>query len=108
MLPGIDDGAADLSVSMAIAKASVADGLAVAACTPHILSGIFHDSRPKRAPGRDKAEWCDGKCASPSRLPMSAATRSFGWGERDVERDFAEGSHLATEHRPLNGCFGGM
>jgi protein-tyrosine phosphatase len=46
ILPGIDDGAADLSVSLAMAKASVEQGVTVIACTPHILPGLYHNSGP--------------------------------------------------------------
>ena len=44
ILPGIDDGAADLSVSLEMARAFVADGVSVVACTPHILPGLYHNS----------------------------------------------------------------
>jgi len=44
ILPGIDDGAPDLSVSLEMARASVADGVSVVACTPHILPGLYHNS----------------------------------------------------------------
>src|SRR6202158_5232505 len=47
MLPGIDDGAADLDVSLGMAEASVADGVTVLACTPHILPGLYHNSGPQ-------------------------------------------------------------
>lgn len=47
ILPGIDDGAADLSVSLAMARASVADGVTVLACTPHIMPGMYHNSGPQ-------------------------------------------------------------
>jgi protein-tyrosine phosphatase len=47
ILPGIDDGATDLSVSIEMAKAFVADGVTVAACTPHILPGLYHNSGPQ-------------------------------------------------------------
>jgi protein-tyrosine phosphatase len=47
ILPGIDDGAADLSVSLAMARAFVADGVSVVACTPHILPGLYHNSGPQ-------------------------------------------------------------
>jgi protein-tyrosine phosphatase len=46
ILPGIDDGASDLSVSRAMAKASVEQGVRVLACTPHILPGLYHNSGP--------------------------------------------------------------
>lgn len=47
ILPGIDDGAADLSVSLAMARAFLEDGVSVVACTPHILPGIYHNSGPQ-------------------------------------------------------------
>jgi protein-tyrosine phosphatase len=47
ILPGFDDGAADLSVSLEMARAFVADGVLVAACTPHILPGLYHNSGPQ-------------------------------------------------------------
>jgi protein-tyrosine phosphatase len=47
ILPGIDDGAADFSVSLAMARASVADGVTIVACTPHILPGLYHNSGPQ-------------------------------------------------------------
>ncbi|MGD0533089.1 MAG: CpsB/CapC family capsule biosynthesis tyrosine phosphatase [Methyloceanibacter sp.] len=47
ILPGIDDGAADLAVSMAMARAFVADGVSVVACTPHILPGLYSNSGPE-------------------------------------------------------------
>jgi protein-tyrosine phosphatase len=47
ILPGIDDGASDLSVSLEMARAFVADGVTVVACTPHILPGLYPNSGPK-------------------------------------------------------------
>src|SRR5262245_7464199 len=47
ILAGIDDGARDLSVSLAMAKALVADGVTVVACTPHILPGLYHNTGPQ-------------------------------------------------------------
>jgi protein-tyrosine phosphatase len=44
LLPGIDDGAADLSVSLAMARAAVADGIRIAACTPHIYPGLYENT----------------------------------------------------------------
>jgi protein-tyrosine phosphatase len=37
LLPGLDDGAPNLSVSLTMARAAVAQGVTVMACTPHIL-----------------------------------------------------------------------
>lgn len=46
ILPGIDDGAGNLSISLAMAKASVEQGVTVVACTPHILPGLYHNTGP--------------------------------------------------------------
>jgi protein-tyrosine phosphatase len=47
ILPGLDDGAVDLATSLAMARAFVADGVTVVACTPHILPGLYHNSGPQ-------------------------------------------------------------
>jgi protein-tyrosine phosphatase len=47
LLPGIDDGATNLATSIEMAKAFVADGVGVVACTPHILPGLYHNSGPQ-------------------------------------------------------------
>lgn len=44
ILPGMDDGAPDLTASLAMARNFVADGVSVVACTPHILPGLYHNS----------------------------------------------------------------
>lgn len=41
LLPGIDDGAADLDMALAMARIAVEDGITVTACTPHIYPGLF-------------------------------------------------------------------
>lgn len=47
ILPGIDDGAADLDMSLEMARMFVADGVEVVACTPHILPGVYHNTGPQ-------------------------------------------------------------
>ena len=47
ILPGIDDGAADVSVSLAMARMFVADGVTDLACTPHILPGLYRNAGPQ-------------------------------------------------------------
>lgn len=44
ILPGLDDGAADLAAALDMARAFVADGVSVVACTPHILPGLYHNT----------------------------------------------------------------
>ncbi len=46
LLPGIDDGARDIEMSLAMARMFVADGVKVVACTPHILPGLYHNTGP--------------------------------------------------------------
>lgn len=45
ILPGIDDGAPDLAVSLAMARCAVLDGIRVTACTPHIYPGLYENNR---------------------------------------------------------------
>jgi len=47
ILPGMDDGAGDITVSIEMAKLYVADGVTAVACTPHILPGLYHNSGPQ-------------------------------------------------------------
>ncbi len=47
ILPGIDDGAADLAISLAMARIQVDQGVTAMACTPHILPGVYHNDGPK-------------------------------------------------------------
>lgn len=41
LLPGIDDGAVDLDMALAMARLAVADGITTVACTPHIYPGMY-------------------------------------------------------------------
>jgi protein-tyrosine phosphatase len=47
ILPGVDDGAADLPTALEMARMAVADGVEVQACTPHILPGLYHNTGPQ-------------------------------------------------------------
>jgi protein-tyrosine phosphatase len=46
LLPGIDDGAKDLAMSLAMARLAASDGISTIACTPHILPGVYNNSGP--------------------------------------------------------------
>lgn len=54
ILPGLDDGAADLATALDMARACVRDGVQVVVCTPHILPGLYHNtgSDIRQATGR--------------------------------------------------------
>lgn len=47
ILPGIDDGAADIGVALEMARMAVANGVEVQACTPHILPGLYNNTGPQ-------------------------------------------------------------
>jgi protein-tyrosine phosphatase len=51
ILPGIDDGAKTLDMSLEMARMAVADGIHTMACTPHIYPGLYMND----APGIDQA-----------------------------------------------------
>jgi protein-tyrosine phosphatase len=44
LLPGIDDGAKDLEMSLAMARMASSDGISTIACTPHILPGVYNNT----------------------------------------------------------------
>lgn len=44
ILPGLDDGAESLDVSIAMAEIAVADGVTHIVCTPHITPGVYHNT----------------------------------------------------------------
>ena len=44
ILPGIDDGAKDIAMSLEIARLAVADGTKFMACTPHFMPGMYDTS----------------------------------------------------------------
>src|SRR5262249_52568324 len=46
ILPGLDDGASNLAMSLQMASALAEDGVTVTACTPHILPGLYKNSGP--------------------------------------------------------------
>jgi protein-tyrosine phosphatase len=53
ILPGIDDGAGTLDVSLEMARMAVADGVHTMACTPHIYPGMYLNDGPGIARRRD-------------------------------------------------------
>ena len=44
MLPGIDDGAVDLDMALAMAHVAATDGIRTVACTPHIYPGMYENT----------------------------------------------------------------
>lgn len=53
ILPGIDDGAKSLDMSLAMARMAVADGITTLACTPHIYPGMYMNDAAGIAKARD-------------------------------------------------------
>jgi len=56
ILPGIDDGARSLEVSLEMARIAVADGTRVMACTPHIYPGLYMNDAAGIQAERDKLQ----------------------------------------------------
>jgi protein-tyrosine phosphatase len=71
-LPGIDDGAAERSVSLDMARASVADGVTVVACTPHILPGLYPNTGPQILQATQQLQMALDEHAIPLRLATGA------------------------------------
>lgn len=46
ILPGIDDGAHSMDISLVMARIAVADGIYTMACSPHINSGMYINDGP--------------------------------------------------------------
>lgn len=44
LLPGIDDGATDVEMSLAMARQAHANGIRTVACTPHIYPGVYENT----------------------------------------------------------------
>lgn len=44
ILPGIDDGAADLDMALQMARIAADDGIGTIACTPHIYPGMYENT----------------------------------------------------------------
>ncbi len=53
ILPGIDDGAKSLDISLEMARLAVADGIHTMACTPHIYPGLYMNNAQGIALARD-------------------------------------------------------
>jgi protein-tyrosine phosphatase len=53
ILPGIDDGAPDLEMALAMARVAWDDGIRVTACTPHIYPGLYENDLAGIARARD-------------------------------------------------------
>jgi len=45
ILSGIDDGAHDIAESIAMAKIAVKDGISAIIATPHVMSGVYNNSK---------------------------------------------------------------
>lgn len=56
ILPGIDDGAKDLEMSLEMARIAVADGIHTMACTPHIYPGMYMNDAAGIARARSRLQ----------------------------------------------------
>jgi protein-tyrosine phosphatase len=72
ILPGIDDGAANLGVSLRMAQALVTDGVSIVVCTPHILPGVYHNNGPQISSAVQRLQNALGQEGIPLRLVAGA------------------------------------
>jgi protein-tyrosine phosphatase len=72
ILPGIDDGARSLEVSLEMARIAVADGTTVMACTPHIYPGLYMNDSAGIHRERDKLQQALDTYGIPLRLVVGA------------------------------------
>ena len=47
LLPGLDDGAADVATSLELARMALAEGITTVVCTPHTLDGVYDVERAR-------------------------------------------------------------
>lgn len=68
ILPGLDDGAANLAVSLAMARTAVADGISTVVCTPHILPTVYDNTGPVIRAAVSKLQAALGEAKIPLRV----------------------------------------
>jgi protein-tyrosine phosphatase len=72
ILPGIDDGAKSLEMSLAMARIAVDDGITVMACTPHIYPGLYLNNSAGIDAARDALQSSLDEHGIPLRLTTGA------------------------------------
>lgn len=72
ILPGIDDGAANLDIALEMARIAVANGVTVQACTPHIFPGVYDNSGPQIRLAVEEFQNCLDEHGIPLRLVTGA------------------------------------
>ena len=72
ILPAIDDGAKSLDMSLEMARMACADGIAVTACTPHILPSVYDNTGPAIKTAVTALQGALDQSGIPMRLVMGA------------------------------------
>jgi protein-tyrosine phosphatase len=72
MLPGIDDGAKSLEMSLAMARMAVEDGITITACTPHIYPGLYMNDTAGIQAARDALQRALDEAGIPLQLTIGA------------------------------------
>ena len=102
LLPGLDDGAPDDAVALAMARAAVADGVTAIAATPHMREGDYLNERPKVLEAVARFRELLGREGVPLAVePGSEVHLSARLAERLAERRIlAYGDRLPADGRP--------
>lgn len=102
ILPGLDDGAPDDAVALAMARQAVADGVSAIVATPHMREGDYLNERPKVVEAVDRFRELLAREGVPLAIePGSEVHLSTRLAERIVERRIlAYGDRQPEEGRP--------
>lgn len=102
LLPGLDDGAPDDAVALAMARLAVADGVTAIAATPHMREGDYLNERPKVLEAVERFRELLAREGVPLALePGSEVHLSARLAERVTERRIlAYGDRVPGDGRP--------
>jgi protein-tyrosine phosphatase len=78
ILPSVDDGARNLSISLEMARIAVADGITVTACTPHIFPGVYDNTGPAILAAVEKLSGALAEAGIPLQLISGADVQMDG------------------------------
>ena len=97
ILPGIDDGAADLEKSLAMAEVAVKDGITTLVATPHVITGAFDNRKTdilRKVESLNKGLVKTGK-------PLLVLPGAEYYLETDLPRRLADGELLTINNTGL-------
>ena len=99
ILPSVDDGAPDLTTALKMARMAVDDGIAVMACTPHMLPGVYDNNA---ADIRDRVSLFNQQLReSDGLIPWVLASQMKLIGQRDYYGDRSKDLKIPEPIHPM-------